>query len=105
MAEMNESLPPEGASPAEVLGVAPEAGAEEVRAAYLAKLRQFPPDRAPEAFQRIRAAYEALSDPRQRARRLLQEEDPFKPLAQLAPESARGRRFVGPGPWLEAMKS
>lgn len=93
-----------GEDPARVLGVAPEAGPEEIRAAYLRLLRQFPPDRAPEQFQRIRAAYELLSDPRQRARRMLLEDDPFRPLTRLIQRREAGRRFVGPGPWLEALK-
>jgi curved DNA-binding protein CbpA len=93
-----------GEDPATVLGVAPEAGAEEIRAAYLRLIRQYPPDRAPEQFQRIRAAYEVLSDPAQRARRMLLQDDPFKPLTRLLQGRESGRRFVGPGPWLEVLK-
>ena len=99
-------LPPASAeNPATILGVAPEAGPEEIRAAYLRLLRQYPPDRAPEQFQRIRAAYEILSDPRQRAQRMLLEDDPYKLLTRFVQGRESGRRFVGPGPWLEALKS
>ena len=49
--------------PYEVLGVPPSAGEAEIRQQYLNLVRQFPPDRAPERFTAIRAAYEALRDP------------------------------------------
>jgi tetratricopeptide (TPR) repeat protein len=51
----------------ERLGIAREASREEVRAAYRALLRQYPPERAPEEFKRIREAYETLNDPASRA--------------------------------------
>ena len=38
----------------------------EIRRRYLALVRDFPPDRAPERFLEYRAAYEALSDERKR---------------------------------------
>lgn len=52
--------------PFTVLGVADDAGDAEIRRRYLALVRDFPPDRAPERFQEFRAAYEALSDERKR---------------------------------------
>jgi curved DNA-binding protein CbpA len=52
--------------PFTVLGVAEDAGDAEIRRRYLALVRDFPPDRAPERFQELRAAYEALSDKRKR---------------------------------------
>ena len=52
--------------PFTVLGVADDAGDAEIRRRYLAMVRDFPPDRAPERFQELRAAYEALSDARKR---------------------------------------
>ena len=52
--------------PFTVLGVDEEAGDAEIRARYLALVRAFPPDRAPDRFQEIRAAYEALTDERKR---------------------------------------
>jgi curved DNA-binding protein CbpA len=58
-------------SPHRILGVAANAGADEIRAAYLAKVRQFPPDRDPERFREIHAAYELLNDPLNRARVLV----------------------------------
>ncbi len=48
----------------EVLGVNQDAGEEEIRAAYVRKVKEHPPDRSPEEFERIRDAYESLRDPR-----------------------------------------
>ncbi len=52
--------------PFTVLGVDENAGDAEIRRRYLALVRDFPPDRAPERFQECRAAYEALGDERKR---------------------------------------
>lgn len=49
-----------------VLGVRPGADAGTIRARYLELVREFTPERAAEAFQDIRAAYEVLSDPKSR---------------------------------------
>jgi curved DNA-binding protein CbpA len=60
-------------NPYEVLGLSPEAGETEIRQRYLELVRQFPPDRAPERFAAIRAAYDELHDPVRRLRdRLLE---------------------------------
>ena len=52
--------------PFTVLGVAEDAGDAEIRRRYLALVRDFPPDRAPDRFREYRAAYEAVSDERKR---------------------------------------
>ncbi len=52
--------------PFTVLGVDETAGDAEIRRRYLALVRDFPPDRAPDRFREYRAAYEALSDERKR---------------------------------------
>jgi curved DNA-binding protein CbpA len=52
--------------PFTALGVADDADDAEIRQRYLALVREFPPDRAPERFQELRAAYDALSDERKR---------------------------------------
>lgn len=49
--------------PYEVLGLAKEADERTIRLRYLELVREFPPDRAPERFATIRAAYEAIRDP------------------------------------------
>ena len=38
--------------PLQVLGISPEAGEEEIRAAYLRKVKEYPPDRAPRDSKR-----------------------------------------------------
>jgi DnaJ-class molecular chaperone len=88
-----------------VLGVPLEATMDVVRAAYLEKVRQHPPDRDPEVFEQVRDAYTQLRDPRQRVREMLDGPDPFAPLAELAGEAHGPRRaFVGVEPWLAALK-
>ncbi len=49
-----------------VLGLTPEASLAEIRQRYLQLVRENPPVRAPELFQKITAAYEALKDERTR---------------------------------------
>jgi hypothetical protein len=90
--------------PIEVLGISQNATDEEIRAAYLLKVREYPPDRAPEQFEKIRDAHEILRDPRRRVRHRLFSVDPGAPLVSLFTDDARPRRFVGPGPWLEVLK-
>lgn len=51
------------ADPADVLGLTSDATEEEIRQRYLALVRQHPPDRDPERFAEIRAAYDQLRDP------------------------------------------
>ncbi len=87
----------------EILGVAAKASEEEIRAAYLLKVKEFPPDRAPEEFERIRDAYDALRDPRERARALLLASE-RGPLASLTENSRPRRIFAGPEPWREVLK-
>ena len=84
-----------------VLGLCGDEGDAEIRQAYLRRVKQFPPDRAGEQFQRVRDAYELLRDPRRRARAVLQA-DPDAPLVEML-DGEPPRRFVGPGPWLAAL--
>lgn len=85
------------------LGVSRDAGDEEVRAAYLRLVKANPPDRAPEAFERIRDAYDAMRDPRRRAARVLAA-NPGAPIATLAEGLPATRAFVGPEPWLAVLE-
>jgi curved DNA-binding protein CbpA len=87
-----------------VLGVPLEAGDEEIRAAYLRKVKEYPPDRAPQEFEKVRDAYEALRDPRRRTSQLLLSVDPKQPLASLLKDRVSGRRFTGPEHWLAVLK-
>jgi tetratricopeptide (TPR) repeat protein len=49
-----------------VLGLDKSASVDEIKRAYLTLVREHTPERAPEAFKRIRQAYETLSDPTKR---------------------------------------
>ncbi len=57
--------------PYEILGVSPQADEAQIRSRYLDLVREFPPDRAPERFAEVRAAYDALRDPVMQAERQL----------------------------------
>jgi curved DNA-binding protein CbpA len=89
---------------ARILEIPPAATAEEVRAAYLRGVKEHPPDRDPEAFEKLRDAYETLRDPGRRAALLLLAGDPEAPLVSLLDDEPRVRRFVGPEPWLVALR-
>ena len=92
-------------TPWQVLGLAPDAGPDAIRAAYLAKVKEFPPDRAPEQFEQVREAYDLLKDPLRRFRAAVLEADPVANLAELFPAQPPEHRFVGPAPWLAVIKS
>lgn len=90
--------------PFEILRISPDASDDEVRAAYLVRVRECPPDRSPEQFEGVRDAYEKLRDPRARIRHRLFSVDPGAPLSSVFAEAAPPRRFVGPEPWLDVLK-
>ena len=91
--------------PREVLGVSPNAGEEEIRAAYLRKVKEYPPDQAPEEFEKVRNAFETLRDPRKRTLAMLHASDPGAPLASILDGRAPRRLFAGPQPWREVLKA
>ena len=78
--------------PRQVLGISPEAGDEEIRAAYLRKVKEYPPDRAPREFEKVRDAYEILRDPRRRTRQLLARRS--QSAARFVAGRARGRTAI-----------
>ena len=88
----------------QILGVPVEAGEEEIRAAYLKAVIEHPPDRSPEQFEKIRDAYETLRDPRKRMREMLSAR-PWDPFAALFSGLQSERRFAGPRPWIEVLKT
>ena len=94
-------VPPD---PRTVLGVARDAGDEEIRAAYLRKVKESPPDRNPAEFELVRDAYELLRDRRQRIRHFLFSIDPQAPVESLLERGLTERKFVGPEPWLAVLK-
>ena len=90
--------------PREVLGINQDDGEEEIRTAYVRKVKEHPPDRSPEEFERIRDAYDSLRDPRRRMRDRLVSVDPLAPFVSVIEPKERQRRFAGPQPWLEVLK-
>ncbi|MFP5206474.1 MAG: J domain-containing protein [Acidobacteriota bacterium] len=95
------------ADPYVVLGIEPGADDEAIRAAYLARLKLYPPDRAPDEFQRVREAYEQLRDRRQRARLMLFSAGQDQPLASLLDSAIGGAgkpRYAGPAAWLAVLQ-
>ena len=86
--------------PRQVLEIDGEAGDEEIRAAYLRKVKQYPPDRSPREFERVRDAYDMLRDPRRRTRSMLLAADPKQPLASLLDGLKPQRQFTGADAWL-----
>lgn len=93
-----------GEEPLAVLGVPPNASEKEIRAAYLRKVKEFPPDRHPEKFEKIRDAFQILSDPRRRARLIFDAANPMAPLASLLDEIENRKRFLGPEAWMSILK-
>jgi len=93
-----------GLDPWEVLGVPADASEETLRQAYLKKLRQYPPDRAPEEFERVRDAYDMARKPGMRLGAMLSTENPEAPLVSLLDDVEHERAFVGPKAWLALMK-
>jgi DnaJ-domain-containing protein 1 len=98
-----DDLPILDEKPHHILGVSEDADAGEIRSAYLKKIKEFPPERCPEEFERVRDAYTILSDPRRRTRAMLQSANPEAPLVTLLDNQKQSRQFVGPDAWLDAM--
>lgn len=64
-----KSLAPEGlpVNPYRVLALDPTASDAAIKQAYFQKVREHPPEKDPQQFKRIRAAYDALRTPEARA--------------------------------------
>ncbi len=90
--------------PYAVLGIGRDADDERIRAAYVAKVKQFPPDRSPAEFELVRDAYNLLRDRRSRAQHTLFSVDTEAPLTSLLAGTNSDRRFAGPAPWLAVLK-
>ena len=59
------------ADPYRILGVGPESTDDDIRQAYLKRVKAHPPERHPDRFERVRGAYEKLRDARSRLAFLL----------------------------------
>ena len=91
--------------PWSVLGVSLEADDDEIRAAYMSKVKAYPPDRCGPEFEKIRDAYEQLKDSYRRAKYVTLGATPDRPLESLLDDVPLARRHVGPALWLAVMKS
>jgi DnaJ-class molecular chaperone len=91
-------------NPQHILGVAQDAKPGEIRTAYLNKIKEYPPDKFPAEFERVRDAYTILSDARRRIQLMLQSADPEASLETLLDDQKQKRQFVGPEAWLAAMQ-
>jgi len=80
-----------------VLGVPTDADDAAIRARYLQLIREFSPENAPEAFARIRAAFETIATVAARADRRVLNLRPDDTLEELIAELSVGlpRRRVG----------
>ena len=94
---MNDPTP---IDPFALLGVSEDADAPALKRAYYKKVRQHPPEKDPELFQRIRAAYELLSDP-ERRRHYLAERSHSEELTELLEEA---ERFANENRWASASR-
>lgn len=68
--------------PYAALGLSRQATATQIKKAYFTLVRDHTPERDPEGFKRIRAAYDALRSPEARAntdRQLVQPPPPYQP--------------------------
>lgn len=90
------------------LDVPESATTEQIRLAYLKKIREYPPERCPVDFQRICEAYEAIKDDVTRAKLRLfgmPAQKPGGPLADLVPESGTQRNRAGVELWIQANRN
>ncbi len=90
--------------PLEILGLSSGVSQEEIRAAYLKKVKEHPPDRDPAEFERIRDAYDTLKDPYRLAELMLAADNLDEHLVAWLERQTAERNFVGPEPWLESMR-
>jgi curved DNA-binding protein CbpA len=81
--------------PYEALGLSHLADEAEIRRRYLELVRQSPPDRDPERFAAIRAAYDEVRDPARRLEALLFEPDRIGGIGAIAAD-LRARLLGGP---------
>lgn len=91
-----------------VLDVPETAADEDVRRAYLLKIREFPPEHAPEEFQRVCDAYALIKTELDRARLRLfgMPKTPRNArMADLVPKTDKDAKWhnVGVDAWIEAL--
>ena len=100
----HDDIPILNQNPHNILGVPRDAGPGEIRTAYLNKIKEYPPEKFPAEFERVRDAYTMLSDARYRTRLMLRSADPEASMETLLDDQQQNRQFVGPEAWLAAMQ-
>ena len=92
-------------NPFELLVVGETADDDEIRAAYQRAIVAHPPDRDPDGFQKVREAFDAVRDEETRIEMRLFGPKPLENFLELVDEAGEAKRFVGPGPWIAALKA
>jgi curved DNA-binding protein CbpA len=87
-----------------ILGVERDATDEEIRSAWIAGVRDHPPDRDPRGFQRLREAYDRVKDPHRRRKEHLFGREDLGSLSKLAAQLGEEKLWMGPGPWLRLVR-
>lgn len=88
-----------------ILGVPADADDAAIRQRYRELVKQCPPERDPERFQRIRGAFELCSDRNIRARNRVLGPAPYRDLTDLRDDLRRQpRRPIGAAAWLEVLQ-
>ncbi len=92
-----------------ILGLPDDADEEAVRRRYLELVRRHPPEKDPELFQRITAAYEAVRTRKQRVREILFQDALSIPVKErlriMAEPSVLERRRLGLAELVQTLKS
>jgi DnaJ-domain-containing protein 1 len=102
--DMNKMDKPRMEDPWSTLGIPEDADGDAIRSAYLKKVKQYPPDRCGDQFEKIRDAYSQLKDPYRRGRWLILGSSDDLSLVSVVDAIHGKRRFVGPKPWLSVIK-
>jgi curved DNA-binding protein CbpA len=100
---MQDRIRSDSNDPWEILAVSRNAGDEEIREAYLSRVKAYPPSRYPDIAERIRWAFDLLKDPMKRAEQAVFAADPGTPLSSLLKAQKVRRAFVGPGLWMKVL--
>lgn len=87
-----------------ILGIEKDADEQQIRSAYLRKVREFPPERSPEQFELVRDAYEHLKDPDYRARQKVLMPDLPGSFVELFERSSTERKFAPTAIWQQVLK-
>ncbi len=89
----------------QILDVDINAKDAEIKQAYYAKVKEFPPDKEPEKFMEIRQAYDQLKDPVTRAKLKLTTPRPCENMVDILRDEKIEKKFVGAEHWLKILES